>query len=145
MDRYSSHGNLLLLIKYKRSGYSLQHTHGRTYRRLHIEELRKTGELQSDDIVPGPSENTRVGRGTWTRAKKNCSRTRDRNYSQSKKCIFFFFHHFHRPNFYDILFLSGQCDKRGLPDFVQVGGGDSLGQLSVVDSICGTNSEPGRE
>jgi hypothetical protein len=37
-----------------------------------------------------------------------------------------------------------QCDKRGLPDFVQVGGGDGLGQLSVIDSICGTNSEPGQ-
>ncbi|XP_025418372.1 corticotropin-releasing factor-binding protein [Sipha flava] len=35
-----------------------------------------------------------------------------------------------------------KCDKRGLPDFVQVGGGDGLGQLSVIDSICGTNSEP---
>ncbi|XP_060842058.1 corticotropin-releasing factor-binding protein [Rhopalosiphum padi] len=35
-----------------------------------------------------------------------------------------------------------KCDKRGLPDFVQVGGGDGLAQLSMVDSICGTNSEP---
>lgn len=39
--------------------------------------------------------------------------------------------------------LFQQCDKRGLPDFVQVGGGDGLSQLSMVDSICGTNSEPG--
>ncbi|VVC40172.1 Hypothetical protein CINCED_3A011171 [Cinara cedri] len=35
-----------------------------------------------------------------------------------------------------------KCEKMGLPDFVQVGGGDGLGQLSVVDSVCGTNSEP---
>lgn len=42
------------------------------------------------------------------------------------------------------LLLLPQCDKRGLPDFVQVGGGDGLSQLSMVDSICGTNSEPGQ-
>lgn len=42
----------------------------------------------------------------------------------------------------DVIVLQ-QCDKRGLPDFVQVGGGDGLSQLSMVDSICGTNSEPG--
>ncbi|XP_050421765.1 corticotropin-releasing factor-binding protein [Adelges cooleyi] len=35
-----------------------------------------------------------------------------------------------------------KCENRGLPDFVQVGGGDGLGQLSVVDSICGTHSAP---
>ncbi|XP_050542836.1 corticotropin-releasing factor-binding protein [Daktulosphaira vitifoliae] len=35
-----------------------------------------------------------------------------------------------------------KCENRGAPDFVQVGGGDGLGQLSVVDSICGTNSAP---
>lgn len=37
-----------------------------------------------------------------------------------------------------------KCDKRGLPDYVQVGGGEGfdLSQLSVVDSICGLDSIP---
>ncbi|RZF47930.1 hypothetical protein LSTR_LSTR008734 [Laodelphax striatellus] len=40
-----------------------------------------------------------------------------------------------------------KCDKRGLEDFVQLGGGDGLdlAQLSVVDSICGMNSSPDRQ
>ncbi|CAH0387862.1 unnamed protein product [Bemisia tabaci] len=37
-----------------------------------------------------------------------------------------------------------KCDKRGMPDFVQLGGGDGLDltKLAVVDSICGMDSRP---
>ncbi|XP_075231482.1 corticotropin-releasing factor-binding protein [Lycorma delicatula] len=39
-----------------------------------------------------------------------------------------------------------KCEKRGLGDFVQLGGGEGLdlSQLSVVDSICGMDSLPER-
>ncbi|KAI5699061.1 hypothetical protein M8J75_015842 [Diaphorina citri] len=39
-----------------------------------------------------------------------------------------------------------KCDKRGMPDYVQLGGaeGFDLAQLSVVDSICGLDSIPSK-
>ncbi|KAL1452440.1 hypothetical protein WDU94_006673 [Cyamophila willieti] len=40
-----------------------------------------------------------------------------------------------------------KCDKQGMPDYVQVGGGEGfdLAQLSVVDSICGLDSSPSKQ
>uniref|UniRef100_A0A1B6L1H7 Corticotropin-releasing factor binding protein C-terminal domain-containing protein n=1 Tax=Graphocephala atropunctata TaxID=36148 RepID=A0A1B6L1H7_9HEMI len=39
-----------------------------------------------------------------------------------------------------------KCDKRGMPDFVQLGGSEGLdlSTYSVVDSICGLDSLPER-
>lgn len=39
-----------------------------------------------------------------------------------------------------------QCDKRGMPDFVQLGGSEGLdlSTYSVIDSICGVDSLPGQ-
>ncbi|XP_054280444.1 corticotropin-releasing factor-binding protein [Macrosteles quadrilineatus] len=39
-----------------------------------------------------------------------------------------------------------KCDKRGMPDFVQLGGSEGLdlSTYSVIDSICGTDSLPER-
>ena len=38
-----------------------------------------------------------------------------------------------------------QCQKRGLNDYVQIGGSEGLDttHLTVADSICGLNSKPG--
>ncbi|KAF4526472.1 hypothetical protein B566_EDAN015134 [Ephemera danica] len=38
-----------------------------------------------------------------------------------------------------------KCEKRGLPDFVEVGGAEGLDtrSLTVADSICGLDSRPG--
>uniref|UniRef100_A0A8D8V560 Corticotropin-releasing factor-binding protein n=1 Tax=Cacopsylla melanoneura TaxID=428564 RepID=A0A8D8V560_9HEMI len=40
-----------------------------------------------------------------------------------------------------------KCEKQGMPDYVQVGGGEGfdLSQLSVVDSICGLDSSPSKQ
>jgi len=59
--------------------FSLQHTDARTQRRVYVEKLWETGELQSDDVVSGSGENTRVGRGPRTRTEENTDGTRDRN------------------------------------------------------------------
>jgi len=57
----------------------LQHTHARDQRRVHVEKLWETGELQSDDVVSGSGENTRVGRRPWTRTEENADGARDWN------------------------------------------------------------------
>ncbi|KAK7865767.1 hypothetical protein R5R35_002095 [Gryllus longicercus] len=38
-----------------------------------------------------------------------------------------------------------RCEKRGMPDYVELGGAEGLdtSQLNVADSICGTDSKPG--
>lgn len=65
--------------------YSLQYTYGRRHGHLHAAELRETGELQSDDVVPGTGENTLVGRRPRTRTETGVDGTRDRNHSQGKQ------------------------------------------------------------
>jgi hypothetical protein len=43
-------------------------------------------------------------------------------------------------------YMFFQCQKRGLPDYVQLGGSQVLDttHLVVADSICGMDSKPGQ-